>query len=52
MFVLSKNVAKIHIISEIQCGKAKKVATRRKIYCDAMEKKQEGVTNISLTHRR
>ena len=35
MFVLSKNVAKIHIISEIQCGKAKKVATRRKIYCDA-----------------
>jgi len=52
MSFVPKNAANIRIISEIQCGKAKKVATRRKIYCDAMEKKQEGVTNISLTHRR
>ncbi len=32
--------------------KHKKVTRRRKIYCDTMEKKLEGVANISLTRRR
>jgi hypothetical protein len=43
MHFVPKNAANIHIISEIRFGKAKKVARMRKIYCDAMEKKLEGV---------
>ena len=47
-----EHAANIRIISEIKCGKAKKIARRRKNYCDAIEKKLEGVPNISLTRRR
>ena len=44
--------ANLHIISETQSKKTKKDATKREIYCDAMEKKLEGVLNISLTRPR